>query len=84
MEIIQIYRRSISKTSLTDSIDQKDQTHPCTKDFIVVYFTSNDRDHQVPYEKHCVGGHQYFGELEDFVIFEQTVITTTTYEISKY
>ena len=82
MEIIKIYRRSVSNISLESNNDQdKNKKIASSKDFIVIYLTSAGH---VPCAEHCDDikhAHQYFDELEDFVIFEQTVITT--YEISK-
>ena len=80
MEIIKIYRRSVSNISLESNDQDKNKKISIPKEFIVVYLTSAGH---VPCAEHCdiKHGHQYFDELEDFVIFEQTVITT--YEISK-
>lgn len=90
MEIIKIYRRTISNNTNSFKDDQ-DHTKLNTnnKDFVVVYLTKEFQDHydltddRISTNSKRSNYHQhYFDELEDFVIFEQTVITT--YEISKF
>lgn len=92
MELIKIYRRTITNNnSLNDDQQEHRKLNTNNKDFVVVYlvdefqdqYENNDRISTNSNSSNRSNYHQhYFDELEDFVIFEQTVITT--YEIGKF
>lgn len=65
METIKIYRRSVSNISTLSHGDPAENDN----DFVVVYLTPEFQDHS-----------SLLDELDEFVIFEQTIITT--YELS--
>lgn len=66
MEIVKIYRRSMSNSSLT--VNQHHKTS--NKEFVVIYLISNIHNHP------NFNDHHYFEENEGFIIFEQTFINT--------